>query len=402
LAAISATTQICNTLVRFFNGVSVGAGAVISRYFGGREKAMLKRSIQTTMLLTFLTCVLLTVIGFFGADWMLRCMSTPEDVFQEASRYLHIYFAGLSGLLIYNMGSAILRAVGDSHRPLLFLLICSCCNILLDFIFVIFFRWGVAGAAFATILSQLLSAALVLFVLLTTSADWRLTWNNIFFDHQIATQILNIGLPVGLQMALVSFSNVFVQAYINAFDTACIAGWGCYTKLDQYMLLPIQSMGQTVTTFVGQNIGAKQLDRAKKGIRVSFKLTIMIAVTVAATLCAFARPLMGLFSPETEVIQYGTLFIRLCVPFATCCCFNQIFSGALRGAGNARVPMVITICTHVLMRQLYLLVISKLLPYNIYAIGFGYPVGWILCAALTTLYYRFSRWDEKTGEVIHG
>lgn len=394
LAAVSATTQICNTLVKFFNGVSIGAGAVISQYFGAKDPKKLHTSIQTTIALTFTACVLLTAVGVLGSDWMLRQMSTPDEVFAEASLYLRIYFAGISGLLIYNMGSSILRAVGDTRRPLFFLLVCSGLNVVLDLLFVAVLPWGIAGAAAATVVSQMISAALVLWVLTFQMDDCRLHWSSLRIDRRATGQILKIGLPVGFQQAVIAFSNVFVQAYVNAFDTACIAGWGCYFKLDQYMMLPIQSMGQAVTTFVGQNLGAKKSERAKKGTLEAFFLTVGISVAVATILWTFASPLMGLFIRDDETIYFGTLFIRLCVPFAVLCCFNQILSGALRGAGRSQGPMVITLCTHVLFRQLYLAVITRALPGNVYAVGFGYPVGWILCAVIVTLYYRFSRWER--------
>ena len=347
------------------------------------------------MALTFIACVLLTAIGLFGADWMLRQMSTPEEVFTEASVYLRIYFAGISGLLIYNMGGSILRAIGDTRRPLYFLLVCSGLNAVLDLVFVAVLKWGIAGAAFATILSQFISAALVMWNLMYATEECPFSLAQTRIDGPLAGQILRIGLPVGLQQAIVAFSNVFVQAYINAFDTACIAGWGCFVKLDQYMLLPIQSMGQSVTTFVAQNLGAKKLDRAKKGTQIAFFLTFGISVVVAAVLWSLARQLTGLFIPDEETIYYGSLFIRLCCPIAVVCCFNQIFSGTLRGAGRSQVPMIITLCTHVLFRQVYLAVITRILPGNIHAVGFGYPAGWILCAATITLYYRFSHWEKQ-------
>jgi len=395
LAAVSATTHICGMLVRFFNGTSVGAGAVISQCFGAKDQERLRRAVQTTMSLTFLACVLLTAAGLAGSDWLLRRMSTPDDVFQEASLYLRIYFGGISGLLIYNIGSSILRALGDTRRPLIFLLISSGANILLDLVFVICFRWGIAGAAAATVLSQLFSAVLVLRFLTVSAEEYGFNWRDLRIDRQMAGQILMLGLPVGLQMAIVAFSNVFVQAYINVFDTACIAGWGCFTKLDQYMMLPIQSMGQAVTTFVGQNIGAKKLDRAKKGTWIAFAMTIGMSAVTAVILWCFAPVLTGLFSPDQEAIRYGTLFIRLCSPIAVFCCFNQILSGTLRGAGKSQIPMAITLCTHVLSRQIYLFFAAKLIPDNVYVVGFGYPVGWILCAAAITAYYHFSHWERQ-------
>ena len=387
LAAVSATTHICNMLVRFFNGTAVGAGVVISRSFGAKDGEKLRRSIQTTMSLTFLACVVLTVIGVCGSDWLLRQISTPPDVFEEASLYLRIYFGGIAGMLVYNMGGAILRAMGDTRRPLLFLLFCSGLNVVLDLVFVLCFRWGIAGVAIATILSQAISALLVLFVLArsTGALNWRALPRP---DWPLSGQILRIGLPVGLQMAIVAFSNVFVQAYINVFGTACIAGWGCYVKLDQYMMLPIQSMGQAVTTFVGQNLGAEKPARAVKGTWIAFGMIFAISSGVATTLYTFARPLTMLFSTAPEAVQYGTLFIRMCCPVAVVCCFNQVLSGALRGAGNSQMPMLITLCTHVLFRQIYLFCLTRIIPDNVYVVGFGYPAGWILCAIAVTVYYN--------------
>lgn len=250
LAAVSSTTQICNTLVKFFTGISIGAGAVISQCFGAKDREKLHSAIQSTITLTFVACVLLTIIGVLGSGWMLHQMSTPEEVFAGASIYLRIYFAGISGLLIYNMGSSILRAVGDTRRPLIFLLVCSGVNIVLDLMFVVMFEWGIAGVAVATVLSQLISAGLVLWTLTFAVNGYHFNPHKLRLDGRLTGQILKIGLPVGTQQAIISFSNVFVQAYINTFGAACIAGWGCYAKLDQYVMLPIQSMGQTVTTFI--------------------------------------------------------------------------------------------------------------------------------------------------------
>lgn len=387
LAAVSATTQICNTAVRFFNGVSVGAGAVISYYFGARNREQLCLAIQTIIAITLMACFSLTIVGLTACDWMLRQMSTPAEVFAEASLYLHIYFGGISGLLFYNMGSAILRAVGDTRRPLQYLVICSALNISLDLLFVLVFSWGIAGVAIATVVAQLISACLVLSCLTRTDEPYYFSFRELRLDRSVAGQILKIGLPVGLQMAVIAFSNVFVQAYVNVFDTACIAGWGCYTKLDQYMMLPIQSMGQAVTTFFGQNLGAKRMDRAVWGTRIALGMTLVMSAVTAAILWSFARPLVGLFSPDADAIRFGILFLRLCCPIAIFCCFNQVFSGALRGAGFSRVPMVITLCTHVAFRQLYLIVMTHLLPDSVYVVGLAYPTGWVLCALSITIYY---------------
>ncbi|MBQ2615369.1 MAG: MATE family efflux transporter, partial [Synergistaceae bacterium] len=253
LAAISATTHICGMLVRFFNGTATGAGVVISRSFGANDRERLNESIKTSLILTLTGCVILTVFGVSMSRFFLERMSTPPDVIDEADTYLKIYFGGISGLLFYNIGGAILRAMGDTRRPLFFLIVCSVLNIVLDLAFVKI-GWGIAGVAIATIAAQALSACLVIYTVIKTaglSGKWRI-------DREISRMILRIGLPFGIQMAIVAFSNVFVQGYINVFGTACIAGWGVYMKLDQYMMLPIQSMGQAVTVFTGQNLGAEK------------------------------------------------------------------------------------------------------------------------------------------------
>ena len=262
LAAVGATTMIINMLVFFFNGFATGAGVVIGLYFGAKDLKYLHKAIETTMAATFVLSVIFTVVGILGVEPMLKFMSTPEDVFQEASVYLRIYNAGFSGLLIYNMGSGVLRAVGDTTRPLYFLILTSVLNIILDLLFVVVFHWGIAGVAYATILSQFISAGLTL-LLLTRSADiYRLTWHDLRIDKGILGRIFSVGLPAGIQSVITAFSNVFVQSYINFFGSGCMAGWGCYNKLDQFVMLPMQSMAMASTTFVSQNIGAGKQKRA--------------------------------------------------------------------------------------------------------------------------------------------
>ena len=389
LAAVSATTHICGMLVRFFNGTATGAGVVISRSFGANDRQRLEESVKTSLILTLIGCVILTLLGVSLSRYLLEKMSTPPDVLEEADIYLKIYFGGISGLLFYNIGGAILRAMGDTKRPLIFLIICSVLNIVLDLAFVRIFHWGIAGVAIATIAAQALSACLVILTVMKSlglSAKWRL-------NRKIAGEILRIGLPFGVQMAVVAFSNVFVQGYINVFGTACIAGWGVYMKLDQYMMLPIQSMGQAVTVFTGQNLGAGRHDRAVSGTWTALAMMLSISSLIALTLCVLAPSFASLFSLNENVIEYGALFIRMCTPIAVVTCFNQILSGYLRGDRNSRMPMILTVCTHVFFRQIYLAVITRLIPDNVYVVGFGYPAGWILCAIIMIFYYFY--WQNK-------
>lgn len=395
LAAVGSTTSIINMLVSFFNGFSVGAGVIISRYYGAHDREQMHISIETTMACTFVFSVLFTAIGVAGVPLMLRLMSTPDDVLESATTYLSIYFAGISGLLIYNMGSGILRAVGDTRRPLMFLCFTSILNIFLDLLFVLVFYLGIAGVAYATILSQFVSAILILIMLTRTSDIYKLVWRDLAINLGILKQIMSIALPTAIQSTVTCFSNVIVQAYVNAFGSGCMAGWSTYAKIDQYMFLPMQSMGQAVTTFVSQNIGARDVGRAKQGTRTALMMTLGITIVTSLIIWTGATPITRIFSSDPEVLAYARLFVRMNVLVLNLGCFNQVLAGALRGIGDARAPMAIMLISFVAFRQLYLYVGSRI-AHDIHIVGFGYPVGWILYAILMILYYRFSHWEEKT------
>ncbi len=394
LAAVGSTTSIINTLVSFFNGVSIGAGVIISQYYGAHDNNRLHLAIETTMTITIICSVILTVLGYAMVPLMLRLMSTPEDVLSEASVYLRIYFSGISGLLVYNMGSGILRAVGDTKRPLMFLCFSSILNMGLDLLFVLGFHLGIAGVGYATIISQFLSAILILLLLSRSSDVYHLSWNDLKIEKNILKRILIVGLPTGLQQALTSFSNVFVQSYINSFGSSCMAGWSCYTKIDQFIMLPLRSMGQAATTFVSQNIGARNISRARRGTFTALAIASLITFAGASMLWIFAPQMVYLFNQEQMVVYYGVLFLRLCVFFMLFSCVNQVLSGALRGIGNAKVPMIIMLSSFVAFRQLYLFTATRI-SNTASVVGFGYPAGWIVSSMLMTCYYLFSKWEKK-------
>ncbi len=394
LAAVGSTTNIINTIIMFFNGLSIGAGVIISRYYGAHDDGKLHLAVETTLTLTFISGVLCTALGVYLSPFLLRFMATPDDVLPEASVYLRIYFSGVSGLLIYNMGSAILRAVGDTRRPLMFLIFSSFLNIGLDLLFVISFHLGIAGVAYATILAQFISAILVLFILTRTRDNYGFVWKDICIDKAMLKQILIVGFPTGLQQSVTSFSNVYVQSYINSFGSSCMAGWSCYTKIDQFIFLPLQSMSQAATTFVSQNIGAKNVKRAKQGSNTALILSVSIIFCSACVIWLFAPTMVSLFNRDPEVLYYGTLFLRLCVFFTITACVTQVYAGTLRGIGDAKTPMVIMLLSYVLFRQIYLYLITRVMN-NPYTVGLGYPAGWIVCSLLTWLYYKFSGWEKK-------
>ena len=391
LAAVGSTTMIVNMLVFFFNGFSIGASVVIGIHFGAKNKEKLHRAVETTMMATFIMCVLFTAIGCLGVKPMLRFMSTPDDVFSDATVYLRIYFAGFSGLLIYNMGSAILRSVGDTTRPLYFLILTSVLNIILDLVFVLVFKMGIEGVAFATIISQFVSAGLIL-LLLTASRDvYRLTWNDLAIDGRIMKHIFTVGLPAGIQSVITAFSNVFVQSYINAFGSSCMAGWSCYNKLDQFVMLPMQSMAMASTTFVSQNMGAVQPERAEKGTYITTGLTLLITGVIVIALQIFASPSVRLFSQDPEVIRYGVLFIRANVCFLLFNCVNHVVAGALRGMGDSKGPMLIMLLTFVALRQTYLYFMTRYIANTPLTVGVGYPVGWVSCCLIELAYLLLRR-----------
>ena len=387
LAAVGSTTIIVNMAVFFFNGFSVGAGVVISHYFGEKNMRELHRAVETTILMTFLLSALFTVAGVLTVRPMLRFMATPEDVFQDAVTYLTIYFAGISGLLVYNMGSGILRAVGDSTRPLIFLIITSLLNIALDLLFVLVFRMGIAGVAVATILAQFTSAAMVLILLTRTEDIYRLSWRDLCLDGKILKRTFAVGLPAGIQSVITAFSNVFVQGYINSFGSACMAGWSCYNKLDTFIMLPMQSMAMAATTFVSQNLGAKKRKRAYRGAWVTIGMSVGVTALVATFLYIFAEPSVGLFTADLSVISFGALFIRTNVFYLLFNCVNHVMASALRGEGDSRGPMIVMLIAFVGIRQIYLFVLTRFIINVPKWVGFGYPVGWTCCFILMIAYW---------------
>ena len=382
LAAVGSTTMIVNMLVFFFNGFSVGAGVVIAHFFGARENEKLHDAVETTMAMTFFFCVLFTIIGVLGVKPMLRFMATPEDVFADATTYLTIYFAGIAGLLIYNIGSGILRAVGDTTRPLMFLMLTSLLNIVLDLTFVIVFRLGIAGVAYATILSQFISAILTLILLTRSREVYRLDWRDLHVDRGLLGQIFRIALPTGIQSVITAFSNVFVQSYVNSFGSSVMAGWSCYNKLDQFILLPMQSMSMAATTFVSQNIGAGQRKRADRGTVTTVLMTVGVTAVIALFLFVFAEPAVGLFSKDPSVIESGALFLHTNVFFLLANCVNHTLAGALRGREDSRGPMIIMLIGFVAIRQTYLFLATRFFANTPRVVGFGYPVGWVSCCII--------------------
>lgn len=387
-AAVGSTGPIINTVVGFCAGLATGASVVISQRYGAHDDEGLSKAVHTTVALTFLVSLIATLLGQLIITPMLRFMQTPEDVMPESGCYLSIYFWGVSGILFYNLGSGILRAVGDSRRPLVFLVLSALLNTALDLLFVLAFGMGVDGVAYATVLSQVLSALLIMITLTKEKSNYGIRWRKLRIDRKSLSMILRLGLPSSIQAAITAFSNVFVQSYINYFGSACMAGYGIYGKIDAFALIPVQSISMSSTTFVGQNWGAKQPARAREGVRKATLMSLVSTAVLGVLVYVLARPLLRFFSPEAEVIEYGMRFIHIVTPFYIAICFNQIYAGALRGVGDATMPTVIMLASFVAFRQIYLAV-TRALGAGFIAVALAYPVGWILCSTL--LLIRYSR-----------
>lgn len=387
-SAVGTLGSVTTLMIGFFTGLSSGAGVVISRFFGAKKYERVRDTVNTSLIMSAVLCVLFTVLGLLLIPVFLKILDMPSDVMDEAVVYLSIWFSGISALMIYNIGSAIMRAVGDSGRPFLYLVVAAVTNTVLDLLFVIVFKWGVAGVALATIIAQGLSATLTVISLARTESCVKISFKGMRFHTDIIKEILLIGLPAAVQMTITSFSNIFVQSYINYFGKEVMGGWTAYTKIDQLVFLPMQSLALASTTFVGQNIGQKQVKRAEKGANTALVMSLASTVVLIIPIVVFSGTFVSIFNTNPEIIHYGTLFLRCLTPFYLFWCVNQVYSGALRGVGKSTAPMIIMLSSFVLFRQTYLFVVSNFISNTVLPIAMGFPAGWILSAIITIIYYK--------------
>ena len=396
-SAVGTLSSATNLIISFFMGFSNGASVIISHYFGAKDNASVNKASHTFMAVTLILCVALTIIGIAIIPLLLQIMKSPAEVAAEQKIYLTIYFAGISGLLIYNMGSAILRAIGDSTHPFIFLVVSASLNIVLDLVFVIFFDMGTAGVAYATIIAQGISALLVLKVLFTTGTSVRISIRKIRINTMILGKIFKVGMPSALQMAITCFSNIFVQSYINFFGADVMGGWTSYIKVDQLVLLPMQSIAMATQTFVGQNLGTMNTERARQGVRTSLNMSLISTAVLIAAVIPLARIIVKIFigSEEAGVILYGTMFLTYLTPAYLLPCFNQIYAGALRGCGKSGIPMAAMLLSFVAFRQVYLFIMANYISNTIMPIAMGYPAGWLVCSVIMIIAYKRNFTDEK-------
>ncbi len=390
-SAVGAVAPVVNMLIGAFSGLASGAGVVISQYYGAKQQQKVNQSVHTAILLTLILSVIFTAVGLLMIPLMLNIVNLQKNAAKEATTYLTVYFSGLIGLMLYNMGASILRSVGDSKRPFYFLVVCALLNTALDLLFVLKFEMGVFGVALATIIAQGVSALLVVLALLRSEGVIQLRFKKLKLHKELCIKILAIGTPAALQLGITSFSNVFVQSYITHFDIGrtspdYMSGWTSYLKIDQLLFLPVQSIALAVSTFVGQNLGKGDVKRAKKGIHYATFLSIVSTCVLMIPVLTFAKEIVRFLNPKQEVVEFGAMFLYWLTPFYVLTSFNQIYASALRGAGNSKAPMIIMLSTFVGFRQLYLFTMSKV--YNhVIPIALGYPAGWLLCSILTAIYF---------------
>jgi putative MATE family efflux protein len=394
LAAVGTTGIIVNLLVGFFVGVSSGATVIISQFYGAGDWKNVSKAVHTSIALALAGGAIIMVLGFLTARSSLVWLGVPEEIMDDAMTYLVVSYAGIIACMIYNIGTGVLRAIGDSRMPLYVLIVCCLVNIVLDLLFVLAFHWNVFGVAFATILSQLVSAILIMIRLMRTREAYRVELKKIRFDPGVLRSVIRIGLPAGLQSVMYTASNLVIQASINSFGTDAIAAWTAIGKIDGFIWMVMNAFGISVTTFVGQNFGARKYDRVKRSVKVCTAMTLGTTITLSCILIAFMQPLLRFFTNDEVVVQLGCDFLWILAPCYFLFVFIEIFSGAIRGAGESLQPMLITSVGVCGLRILWIIVA---VPFSrtMQMVAMNYPVTWIISAVVFIIYYCRMNWLKR-------
>ena len=394
LAAVGSSTSTINLLIAFSQGAAVGAGVVIAQYLGAKEKQKVEEAVHTAMGIAIALGMILTVLGIALSGTILRLMDTPVDVIEQSNLYLKIYFAGVVFNVIYNMGAGILNAAGNSKRSLIYLCYASVINIVLDLLLIRVFKMGVEGAAIATDISQIASSVFVVAYLMRTREDYKIQLKKLKIHKNMAYGIIKVGLPTGIQNMVISFSNVLVQSSVNGYGSSAVAGFGAYTKVDGFNILPVMSFSMAVTTFTGQNIGAGKIDRVKKGMWITMAMGVVYTITTGCLLLIFSEPIMRLFTQDKEVIEYGRQAMYYFCPFYFMLSIMHALAGTIRGTGKSIPPMIILLTSLCVFRVIWIIFV---LPHfsAIDGIFVLYPVSWAVGLVLMILYAWKGKWLPK-------
>ena len=387
LAAVGGGTgSLINLMIGFFLGISTGTGVLFAMRFGAGDYPGLKKLIDSALVIAAVSALFISFVGIVFCRQLLEMMGTPDDVIPPAMLYLRIYFAGTLANLIYNVGSGIIQAEGDSTRPLIYLVISGVTNLVLDITLVAVFHAGVAGAAIATIAAQILSAILVVWRLTRLNPAYRLRLLHIRPDWETSKAIIRIAVPCGLQGSMFNISNILVQVKINSFGTVAMAGVTAYTKIDAFSYTSTHALGLAITTFVGQNVGAGYYHRIQKGMRVCLIMSIIIAVTIATLVFVFCYPLLGLFTDDAQAKDIGMQMMHFIIPFTWLLSFNDIMGGAIRGSGQATAVTVIAAVSVCAYRVLWLIIVLHFI-HDLRVVFLCYPISWFLNTVSLMVFY---------------
>jgi len=395
LAAVSSSSSLIHLMIGLTNGVSMGAGVVIARYFGAKDAKNTRRAIHSLLFFGITAGVIMTLLGVLFSPMILKLMGTPESVLPLSISYFRTYFFGSIAFVMYNACMGILQAVGDSRHPLEYLIISSVINVVLDLFFVGMLGFGVASAAFATAVSQFVSMALCFIRLTRSDRDFRVSVREIRPDLPMLREILRNGIPAGLTNSIISIANVVVQSNINAFGASAMAGCGAHQRVEGFCFLPVQCFNMAISTFVSQNLGADKPDRVKKGVRIGVAGTSIIAGCIALIVYTFSPSLIRLFDRTPEVIESGVMFQRTVMPFFFLAAYTHGMSAVMRGAGRATVPMVVMLACWCIIRVTYITIAVRFAPV-LSTVAWAYPLTWSLSSIVFTVYYLTGRWMKKT------
>jgi putative MATE family efflux protein len=391
LASVTSTGSLTFLLVGFFNGTAMGAGVVIARFFGAKDYERVRKAVHTDVAFGVIAGILMTLIGVLFTPTILQWMGTPQDVLPNSILYLRVYFLGSLAVIMYNICMGILHAIGDSKHPLYYLIFSSCVNVVLDLVFCGVFRLGVQYAALATVISQFLSVVLCMRRLMRVEDVYQIRLKEVAIDPAMIRQIITIGLPSGMQNSIISIANIVVQSNINAFGTAAMAGCGSYSKLEGFGFLPITCFTMALTTFVSQNLGAKEYSRVKKGAAFGIACTLILAETVGILIYTLAPHVIGIFGGGAEAIGYGVLQAKTVTLFYFLLAFSHAAGSIMRGAGKSMVPMYVMLVAWCLIRITYITIVGKLFD-NIQLIFMAYPITWTISSVIFLVYLLKGNW----------
>ena len=394
LAAVSSTGSLIFMLIGFLSGIAIGAGVVISRYFGGNKLEEMSQAVHTTVAFGLVAGVVMTAVGVGLSPQILRWMDTPENVMYNSQLYLSIYLMGSLGSVMYNVCVGIMQAVGDSRHPLYYLIVSSVVNVVLDLFFIAVLGMGVDGAAWATIIAQYVSAIMCFWRLLRVKDNYRVELRKIRFHWDMLKRVVRFGLPSGVQNSIIAIANVVVQSNINHFGDAAMAGVGAYSKIEGFGFLPITSFTMAMTTFVGQNLGAGQIERTKRGARFGTITSVILAELIGVAVFIFAPQLIAAFDTSPDVIAYGVDKARTSVLFYCLLAFSHAMASILRGAGKAVVPMFVMMICWCIIRVSFL-AIAVPLTGSIQMVYWVYPLTWFLSSVTFLWYYRRMDWNRN-------